>query len=139
VVLDSSSTPVSDDADPDPDSDVQQGEDTLVISRNVKIVDSEPEFPEPAPEPEFHLVDGASGVVDMPGPVAPHAWSSTSEQARAEAAKHQPEEEGFSWMKEADRYMLCMGLEPIPWDQYAEVVSQTGESQFQAIEQRTCE
>jgi hypothetical protein len=105
----------------------------------VKIVDSEPEFPEPAPEPECHLVDGASGVVDMPGPVAPHAWSSTWAQARAEASRHQAEEELFSRMKEADRYMPCMGIEPIPRDEYAEVVSQMGESQFQAIEQRTCE
>jgi hypothetical protein len=75
----------------------------------------------------------------MPGPVAPYAWSSTWAQARAEAVKLQVEEERFSWMKEADRYMLCMGVEPVPWDQFAEVISQTGESQFQAIEQRTCE
>jgi hypothetical protein len=38
-------------------------------------------------------------------------------------------------MKESDRYMLNMGLEPIPWEQFADAISQTGEMQFQ----RTCE
>jgi hypothetical protein len=41
-------------------------------------------------------------------------------------------------MKEADRHMFSMGLEPVPWDYFAEAISQIGESQFQAIEQRTC-
>jgi hypothetical protein len=41
-------------------------------------------------------------------------------------------------MKDADLQMLTMGLEPVPWEEFAEVVSQAGEYQFQAIEQRTC-
>jgi hypothetical protein len=41
-------------------------------------------------------------------------------------------------MKEADLQMLSMGLEPVPWEQFAEAIRQTGEFQFQAIEQRTC-
>jgi hypothetical protein len=134
VVLDNSSTSVSDDADADPESDVQQGEDTLVVTGNMTVIDSGSELPEPAPVPEFHLQDGTSGVVDMPRPVAPHAWSSTWAQARLQA-----EEERFSWMKDADRYMLSVGFEPAPWEQFTEAISQTGESQFQAIEQRTCE
>jgi hypothetical protein len=105
----------------------------------MSVVDDGSEFPESTLEPEFHLRKGASGVVDMPEQVAPYAWSSTWAQARAEAARLQAEEERFSWMKEADRYMLSMALEPIPWDQFADAISQTGEMQFQAIEQRTCE
>jgi hypothetical protein len=34
--------------------------------------------------------------------------------------------------------MLTMGLEPVPWEQFADAVSQSGEYQFQVIEQRTC-
>jgi hypothetical protein len=138
-VVGNSSTSVSDDADPKPESDVQQRKDTFIMTRNMSVVDGGSEFPEQAPEPEFHLKEGASGVVYMPGPVAPHAWSSTWAQARAEAARLQAEEERFSRMKEADRYLLNMGLEPIPCEQFADEISQTGETQFQAIEQRTCE
>jgi hypothetical protein len=36
-------------------------------------------------------------------------------------------------------FLLYMGLEPIPWEQLADAISQSGETQFQAIEQRTCE
>jgi hypothetical protein len=39
-------------------------------------------------------------------------------------------------MKDADLQMLSMGLEPSPWEQFADAVSQTGEHQFQAVEQR---
>jgi hypothetical protein len=45
-------------------------------------------------------------------------------------------EERFSWMKEADTHMLRLGLEPYPWEQYAEEISKTGEMEFRAIEQR---
>jgi hypothetical protein len=122
-VLDNSSIPVSDAADADPESDVRQGEDTLVVTGNMTVIDSRLELQEPVPVPEFHLQDRASGVVDMPGPVAPHAWSSTWAQARTEAARLQAEEERFSWMKDADRYMLSMGLEAVPWEQFAEAIS----------------
>jgi hypothetical protein len=47
-------------------------------------------------------------------------------------------EERFSWMKDADLQMLSMGLEPYLWDQFAEEVAKTGETEFQAIEQRAC-
>jgi hypothetical protein len=47
-------------------------------------------------------------------------------------------EERFSWMKDADLQMLSMGLEPYPWEQFAEEISKTGENEFQAIEQRAC-
>jgi hypothetical protein len=47
-------------------------------------------------------------------------------------------EKRFSWMKDADPQMLSMGLEPHPWDQFAEEVAKTGETEFQAIEQRAC-
>jgi hypothetical protein len=41
-------------------------------------------------------------------------------------------------MKGADLHMLSMGLEPVPWESFPEAISQTGETIFQAIEQRTC-
>jgi hypothetical protein len=42
-------------------------------------------------------------------------------------------------MSEADLQMLTMGLEPYPWEEFAEAISQTGEWEFQAIEQRAGE
>jgi nucleoside phosphorylase len=39
-------------------------------------------------------------------------------------------------MREADTHMLHLGLEPYPWDQFAEEVAKTGETEFQVIEQR---
>jgi hypothetical protein len=45
-------------------------------------------------------------------------------------------EERFSWMKEADKGMLYLGLEPYPWEQFAEAIERTGETEFRAIEQR---
>jgi hypothetical protein len=45
-------------------------------------------------------------------------------------------EERFSWMKEADKGMLYLGLEPYPWEQFAGAIERTGETEFQAIEQR---
>jgi hypothetical protein len=59
-------------------------------------------------------------------------------QARAEALQHREVEERFSWMRDADLQMLSMGLEPYPWDHFADVIKQTGEYQFRAIEERTC-
>jgi hypothetical protein len=44
----------------------------------------------------------------------------------------------FSWMKEADMQMLTLGLEPYPWEQFVEEIAKTGETEFQAIEQRAC-
>jgi hypothetical protein len=44
-------------------------------------------------------------------------------------------EERFSWMKEVDKGMLNQGLEPYPWEQFAEAIERTGETEFQAIEQ----
>jgi hypothetical protein len=46
-------------------------------------------------------------------------------------------EERYSWMTEADQGMLQLGLEPVPWDHFAEAVE--GENHFQAIEQRASE
>jgi hypothetical protein len=42
-------------------------------------------------------------------------------------------------MSDADLQMLTMGLEPYPWEEFKEVISQTGEWEFQAIEQRACQ
>jgi ribonuclease HI len=68
--------------------------------------------------------------------VAPSPWSSTWRQARAEAEHRRAMEERFSWMKDADLQMLYLGLEPYPWEQFAEEVAKSGETEFQAIEQR---
>jgi hypothetical protein len=42
-------------------------------------------------------------------------------------------------MSDADLQMLTMGLEPYPWEGFAEAISRTQEWKFQAIEQRACE
>jgi hypothetical protein len=68
----------------------------------------------------------SEGLVDSPSFI----------QARREAIRLQAMEEQFSWMTEADQYMLHLGLEPVPWEHVAEATGQKGESQFQAIEQR---
>jgi hypothetical protein len=77
-------------------------------------------------------------LLDMPESVAPSPWSSTRAQAKAEAQQRREAEERFSWMKDADLQMLTMGLEPVPWDHFADAIAHTGEYQFQAVEQRTC-
>jgi hypothetical protein len=72
----------------------------------MSVVDNGTEPPEQPEESEgFHLQEGHVGVVDLPAPVAPYAWSSTWAQARAEAAQRQADEERFSWMKEADHLL----------------------------------
>jgi hypothetical protein len=67
------------------------------------------------------------GAVDLPESMAPSPWSSTWAQAREKAERRRAEEERFSWMKDADLQMLSMGLEPVPWEELAEVISQTRE------------
>jgi hypothetical protein len=57
----------------------------------------------------------SEGLVDSPA-VAPHAWSSSFAQARREAIRQQAMEEQFSWMTEADQFVLQLRLEPVPWD-----------------------
>jgi hypothetical protein len=63
-------------------------------------------------------------------------WYSTWTQARAEAQYIREMEERFSWMREADKGMLNLGLEPYPRDQFAEAVERLGETEFQVFEQR---
>jgi hypothetical protein len=77
--------------------------------------------------------EGEEGIPDL---IAPTSWSSIRAQEQAEAQYLQALEERFSWMNEADREMLRLGLEPYPWDQFAEEIAKTGETEFQAIEQR---
>jgi hypothetical protein len=74
----------------------------------------------------------------MPDSVAPSPWSSTWKQARAESEQRRALEGRFAWMTEADLSMITMGLEPYPWEEFAEVISRTQEWKFQAIEQRAC-
>jgi ribonuclease HI len=134
-VCGNSSTPVTD------DEDCSNTGGTVVITPEIPVVDSGSEQPEPPQEHEEHgfsLQVGHVGVVDMPESVAPSPWSSTSAQARAESERLRAEDERFSWMKGADLQMLNMGLEPVPWEHFADAVSQTVEYQFQAVEQRTC-
>jgi hypothetical protein len=72
----------------------------------------------------------------MGAEVAPSPWNSTWAQAIEEAKRLRETEERFSWMKDADVQMLHLGLEPYPWEQFAEEVAKTGEMEFQVIEQR---
>jgi hypothetical protein len=63
-------------------------------------------------------------------------WSNTWAEAQAEAKQIREMEERFSWMTEADKGMLSLGLEPYPWNQFAEVIEMTGETEFMVFEQR---
>jgi ribonuclease HI len=87
-------------------------------------------------ESDFSLQIRRESESGPPDSVAPSPWSSSWAQARAEAQHRREFEERFSWMKEADTYMLSLGLEPYPWDKFAEEIEKTGEMEFQAIEQR---
>jgi hypothetical protein len=49
-----------------------------------------------------------------------------SAKPRSEAEQRRADEERIIWMKDADLQMLSMGLEPVPWEQFADAVSQTG-------------
>jgi hypothetical protein len=129
---DNSSTQVTDDEDLSPTGG------TIIMGPGMTVVDDEPEQPELPKKQEFHLQVGHVGVVDMPESVAPSPWSSRWAEAGAEAEQRRAEEERFRWMKEADLQMLLMGLDPVPWEQFAEAVNRSGEYQFQALEQRTC-
>jgi hypothetical protein len=64
------------------------------------------------------------------------AWSNTWVQAQAEARHIREMEERFSWMREADKGMLNLGLEPYPPDQFAEAIANSGETEFMVFEQR---
>jgi hypothetical protein len=63
-------------------------------------------------------------------------WSNTWAQAQEEARQIREMEERFSWMTEADKGMLNLGLEPYPWYQFAEAIENTGETEFMVFEQR---
>jgi hypothetical protein len=64
------------------------------------------------------------------------AWSNTWAQAQAEARQIREMEERFSWMREADKGMLNLGLEPYPPDQFADAIANSGETEFMVFEQR---
>jgi hypothetical protein len=64
------------------------------------------------------------------------AWSNTWDQAQAEARQIREMEERFSWMREADKGMLNLGLEPYPPDQFADAIVNSGETEFMVFEQR---
>jgi hypothetical protein len=64
------------------------------------------------------------------------AWSNTWAQAQAEARYIREMEERFSWMREADKGMLNLGLEPYPSGQFAEAIERSGETEFMVFEQR---
>jgi hypothetical protein len=143
-VLGSSSAEMSDDTE----SDIPQGRDTIVVTRDMCVVQVDQRtartydqiiatqgFAQVASDEDVHTTPISKDVFDSPG-VAPNAWSSTFAQARKEALQLQAMEEHFRWMTEADQYMLQSGLEPVPWDHFGEAVSQKGETQLQSIEQR---
>jgi hypothetical protein len=64
------------------------------------------------------------------------AWSNSWAQAQAEARQIREMEERFSWMREADKGMLNLGLEPFPPDQFEEAIASSGETEFMVFEQR---
>jgi hypothetical protein len=104
-----------------------------------QIISEQGFSPEPVSSNDgIHMTTFSEGLVDSPA-VAPHARSSSFAQARREAIRQQAMDEQFSWMTEAYQFMLQLGLEPIPWDHFADAVGQKGEGQFQAIEQRATE
>jgi hypothetical protein len=122
-VLRNSSAQVSD------DSDVPQGEDTIVVTRDMSIVqEGVKTFDQYVPKAvgdttsdDVHMTVVSPGIVNSPA-VAPHAWSTSFAHARNEALRQKAEEKRFSWMTEADQHMLQLGLEPVSWDHFVELV-----------------
>jgi hypothetical protein len=146
-VLGNSSSVVSDDSE----SDVPQSQDTIVMTGDMNVVQEDQEgvktydqiiakqgFAQVTRDEGVHMTPVSEGLYDSPG-VAPHGWSSTFTQARREALQLQAMEDQYSWMTEADQFMFHLGLEPVPWEHFEETVSQEGETQFQATEQRASE
>jgi hypothetical protein len=116
--------PEPQDQDQDPNVDSQRG-----ISRWTLVEEEQ----EQNQEPDFSLRIRRENEEATTDSVAPSPWSSSWAQARAEAQHRREMEERFSWMKEADLQMLSLGLEPYPWDQFAEEIAKTRETEFQAI------
>jgi hypothetical protein len=81
---------------------------------------------------------GEAGTIDLPESMIHFPWNSAWKQAREDSEQRGALEERFGWMTDADVPMLTMGLEPYPWEQFAEVIKGTQEWKFQAIEQRAC-
>jgi hypothetical protein len=140
-VLGNSGAQVSD------DSDVSQGQDTIIVTSDMTIVQEEPKTFDQCgrsgenavdEDGQVHMTVISPGIVDSPG-IAPHAGSTSFAQARSEAIQQRAMEEQYSWMTEADQHMFQLGLEPVPWEHFAEAVEQKGKGQFQAIEQRASE
>jgi ribonuclease HI len=138
-----SSTPVSE------DEEFHDANDTVIIQNGWAVLGNggpDPQDQEQEPttadqeqdkESEYSLSIRREGEeMSMGAEEAPSPWSSTWAQALEEAKHLRETEERFSWMKEADAQMLHLGLEPYPWEQFAEEVAKTGETEFQVIEQR---
>jgi ribonuclease HI len=89
-VLDISSRSVTE------DEDFRTEVDAVVISSGMTLVDGADAFPEPQDEEGFQFQEGRVGPVAIPESIAPHAWSSTWAQARAEAEQRRAAEERFS-------------------------------------------
>jgi hypothetical protein len=146
---DMSSVPITEDEDANitggevlsDNEDLSNTGGVVMIGPGMTVEDSGSEHseqPEAPQEPGFSLVVRHVGLVNMPESVVPSAWSSTWIQTRAEAEQRRANEERFKWMRDADLQMLTIGLGPVPWEHFVDAISQTGEYQFQAIEQRTC-
>jgi ribonuclease HI len=142
---DNSSTPVSE------DEEFHETNGTVLIQNGWTLLGNggpEPQDQEQEPDVDTQEQIHDSGCslsirreneeMTMGTEVAPSPWSSTWAQAMAEAQYRREMEERFSWMKEADVQMLHLGLEPYPWDQFAEEIAKTVETESQAIEQRGC-
>jgi hypothetical protein len=138
AVLGNSSAVVSDDSE----SDVPQGQDTIIVTVDTSVVQGDREetmtYEQEQSNEEVHMTPIGEGLCESPG-VAPYAWSSTFAQARREALQSQAMEEQFRWMTEAGQFTFQLGLEPVPWEHFGEAVSQKGKHQFQVMERRATE
>jgi hypothetical protein len=127
-VLRNSSAPVSD------DSDVQQGEDTLVMTGEMRVASNEEqeEQGELEPEPEVTTLP----TIEFKPWSGNWTWTHPLEADRREKAERLAFQQEFGWMREADHCLIGHGPHPVAWERFIGNAGQIGSRHFKAIECR---
>jgi hypothetical protein len=117
-VLGNSSTPVSD------DSDVQQGEDTVVMTGETQVVPDEKSTSEAAAQPTFEFKPWSGNWT------RPQALEADRRQKTERLAFQQE----FGWMREADHCLIGHGPHQVTRERFISNAEQSGDLHFKAIE-----
>jgi ribonuclease HI len=111
-----SSTPVTD------DEDHSHAKDTVVTTSGWKAIAEGPEQQESPQRTCFSIQVGEAGNIDIPESMTHSPWSSDLKLSKEDSEQRRALEDRFGWMTDADLPTLTMGLEPYPWEQFAEVI-----------------